>query len=158
MGDTISFPAPPDESARAATQLTPLQMVEYLRRVEIFSQADVDQLFRLASLAKLVQFRAGETLFGEDAIVDALFMVLGGKIELKAEGLRFREIAGPGQAFSLYSFLAREPNNYQARALENTLVLTIAAEDFYNLLSQDAEFAVSVFKYFAQKLNWRPRS
>ena len=158
MGDIISFPLPPDESAAPDVQLTPAQMAEYLRDAEIFSQAHVEQLFRLASLARIVQFQAGQTIFETDSITDALFVVVGGLVELTSDEHDFREIVGPGKAFSLYSFLAREPNNYVARALDNTLALTVSSEDFYNLLSQNSEFAVSVFKYFARKLNLRPSS
>ena len=158
MGDIISFPLPPDESTAAKVQLTTAQMAEYLREAEVFSQAHVEQLFRLASLARIVQFRAGETIFENDAITDALFVVVGGKVELTSEEHHFRETVEPGKAFSLYSFLAREPNDYAARAVENTLALTISTEDFYNLLSQNPEFAVSVFKHFARKLRLRPRS
>ncbi len=158
MGDIISFPLPPDESTTPDVQLTPAQMAEYLRDAEIFSLAHVEQLFRLASLSRVVQFQAGQIIFEKDAITDALFVVVGGKVELTSEEHNFREIVGPGKAFSLYSFLAREPNDYAARALDNTLTLTISTEDFYNLLSQNPEFAVSVFKYFARKLNLRPRS
>jgi CRP-like cAMP-binding protein len=158
MGDIISFPLPPDESAAPDVQLTPAQIAEYLRDAEIFSEAHVEQLFRLASLARVVQFPAGQTIFEEDSITDALFVVVGGKVELTSDEHNFREIIGPRKAFSLYSFLVREPNDYGARALANTLALTISTEDFYNLLSQNPELAVSVFKYFARKLNLRPRS
>jgi len=157
MGDQIPFPLPPEKAAAAPARLTALEKAEFLRNVDIFSQLNVEELFRLASIAQEVQFPAGEIIFREDDIVDALFVVVRGKVELVSKEYGFQSLAGPREAFGIYSMLAREPNYLAAQALEDTWALSIAAEDFYNLLSHNMEIVVSIFKHFARKLRLSPR-
>lgn len=157
MGDQLPYPLPPEEPVQTAPRLGTHQKAEFLRSVEIFSQATVEELFRLASIAHEVPFRAGDLIFGEDDIVDMLLLVITGKVELASTEYGFQGTAGPGEAFGIYSLLAREPNDVAARALVDTFALSIGAEDFYNLLSHNMEIVVSIFKYFARKLRLSPR-
>lgn len=133
--------------------LTTLQKAELLRGLEVFSQATVEELYQLGSIAREVGFPADGTVFRENDGGDAFYIVVRGQIELTCQESGGREVLGPGQAVGLYSVLTREPRCATAKALEDTVGICIGAEDFYNLLSNNTEIVTSTFKYFVQKLD-----
>ncbi len=137
--------------------LTNLQRADFIRRVDIFSQATVEELFRLAAIAQEVRLAAKEIVFREGDVGDALYIDVSGRVELCCQEKGVTEIVGPGQAFGLYSVLTREPRFATAKALEETLVLRIGGEDLYTLLSNHMEILVSIFKYFVKTLGFNPR-
>ena len=53
--------------------------------------------------------------------------------------------------------LTREPRYATAKALEDTFAISIGAEDLYNVLSNNMEIVVSIFKLFVNKLGMGPK-
>ena len=131
---------------------TTLEKVEHLRSVDLFSQASVEELCRLATLAREVGFPAQWVIFQEPDIADAFYIVDRGQVECVSKGGEDREVIGPGEAFGLYSALTRESRGARATALEKTVAISIASEDLFNVLSNNMEIVVSMFKYFVKKL------
>jgi CRP/FNR family cyclic AMP-dependent transcriptional regulator len=136
----------------AALGLTTLRKADLLRGVEVFSQATVDELYRLAGLARVVEFAPGAVIFGENDIGDTFYVLVEGSAELTSETKKARQAVGPGEAVGLYSVLAREPRCATATVLEPTTALAITGEDLYTLLSNNMEIIVSMFKHFITKL------
>ncbi len=151
----FSVPAGPEGSRN---QLTSLQKAELIRGVGIFSHAVVEELFRLASIAREVQFAAGEIVARENDIIDALYVVIVGSVEMASANDTFRQIVGPRETLGLHSVLTREPLEFTATALKETVALSIGAEDLYNLLSNDPEIMVSIFRHFTEKSGLARRS
>jgi CRP-like cAMP-binding protein len=153
--ETIHIPSTPGESP-VHPRLTTLGKAEIIRALGLFSQASVEQLYRLASIAQEADFAPGQTIFQEEDIGDAFYVLVEGKVEHTSEKRNIKEILGPGDTVGLYSVLTREPRYATARALEDTFAISIGAEDLYNLLSNNMEIVVSVFKYFITKLGMGP--
>lgn len=139
------------QNSHHPAQLTNLQKAELIREVDLFSSATVEELFRLATIAREVQFSAEEIVARENDIVSALYLVVQGSVELTSAGDAFRKVVGAREGFGFHSVLTREPLAFTARALEDTLAVSIGAEDLYNLLSNDTEIIASIFKSFAAK-------
>lgn len=136
----------------ASSRLTALQKADFLRRVEILSRATVEELLRLAAVAKEARFPAGEVIFQNGDIGDALYIVVEGRVELTRDGGRIVEIVGPGQALGTYSVLTREPRYFTAKAVEDTFTIVIAADDFYDLFSHNTEMLESIFRWLVGKI------
>jgi CRP-like cAMP-binding protein len=141
----------------AQPRLTTLGKAELIRALDLFSQASVEQLYRLATIAQEADFAAGQTIFREEAISDAFHLLVQGKVEQASEKRNIWEVLGPGEAVGLYSVLTREPSYATAIALEDTFAISIGAEDLYNLLSNNMEIVVSIFKHFVKKLGMGPK-
>ena len=82
-------------------------------------------------------------------IADALYIIVEGKVELT--GSTFKDVLGPHDAVGLYAVLADEPRYASARILEDTFAFKIGAQDFYDLLSHNAEI-VSVLVHLRHLL------
>jgi CRP-like cAMP-binding protein len=142
----------PEGRGATRTRLTTLQRAELLQRVEIFSEALVEDLYRMASLAHEVEFAAGQVIFEKDDVGESFYVIIAGRA-VCGRGEGQPEIAaGPGQAVGLYSVLTREPRPSAARAVEDTLALAVGAEDFYNLISCNTETVVGLMRYFLKKM------
>jgi CRP-like cAMP-binding protein len=152
MGDELSYPPLIPDRTSAKARLTTLKKAEFLRGLDVFSEAGVEELFCLASVAEESDFAPGQILFREDDIADAFHILVQGKVELSSEKRNVREVLGPGESAGLYSVLRRELHCATARALEETSTLVIGAEDLYNVLSNNMEIVTSLFRHFLNKL------
>ena len=152
MGDQPLYSPLSFDEATNKGVLTTLQKAELVRGVEVFSQATVEELYRLGAIAREVGFPADGVIFRENDASDAFYIVVRGQVELTCQESAGREVFGPGEAVGLYSVLMRETRCATAKALEDTVGICIGAEDFYNVLSNNMEMVTSIFKYFVQKL------
>lgn len=156
MADESSFLPLGTAGRHGALGLTTLRKADLLRGVEVFSLATVDELYRLAGLARVVEFAPAAVIFGENDISDSFYVLAEGSVELTYESRKGRHQMGPGEAVGLYSVLTREPRGSTATVLEPTTALAVSAEDLYTFLSNNMEIVVSMFKYFVRKLNLGP--
>jgi CRP-like cAMP-binding protein len=151
MGDDLTYmPATRDRAPRA--RLTTLQKAELLQKLELLSEASVEDLYRLAAIAQEVEFAAGQTIYHQDDFGDAFYLIVQGRMECSSESDSQRVHLGEGAAAGLASVLTREHRKMSVRTLEDTFALAIGAEDFYNLLSCNSEITVSLIKYFVKKV------
>lgn len=157
MGDELTYiPAVPGKSASAGS-LTTLQKAELIRGLEVFSDATVEDLYRLATIAQEVAFSSQQILFHEKDISDAFYLVVQGKVECVSESRSLSLSVEKGEAAGLYSVLTREPRYMTAKAVADTYALAIGAEDLYSLLSNNTEIIASIFKHFVKKLGVAPQ-
>ena len=149
MDDLSLFAPLMQEKLSPEARLTALQKAEYVRGIGIFSEVPVEPLFQVASAAREVEFARGEIIFHEGEPADAFYVIVDGEVELRSADEV--QMVGSGRSFGLYAVLAREPRRVSAKTLQATLVITIGAEDLYNLLSDNTEIVAGVLRYFAQK-------
>ena len=85
MSDEASyFPSIPERTS-ARARLTTLQKAELLRGLDIFSEASVEELYQLASIAKELDLAPRQILLREDDIADAFHILVQGKVELASD-------------------------------------------------------------------------
>ena len=149
MSEQVPF-QPLLSTPSSEVRYTALQRAEILRNVEIFSRATVEELFLLAAISSEIQLKAGQEIFREGEIADALYIIIEGKVELA--GSTFKEVLGPHDAVGLYAVLADEARYASAKILEDTYALRIGAQDFYDLLSHNTEIVQSLFKLLTARL------
>ena len=153
MSDQIPYSPPPPTEFPAASELTTLQKADLIRGVGFFSELRVDELYRLAAIAKVVGFPADAVIVRQNDAAAAFYIVVRGEVGLTRQGSDDREVVGPEQAVGLHSVLTQEPCPARATALENTVTIAIGAEDFFNLLSNNTEIVAGIFRQFMKKLN-----
>lgn len=158
MGAQKPLPRIAADSIAARPTFTALEKAELLRSVDLFSQTSVEELYRLASIAREVGFPAQWVIFQETEIADAFYILVHGQVECLSKPGDLREVVGPGEVFGLYSALTRESRNATATALEKSVAISVGAEDLFSVLSNNMEIVVSMFKHFVKKLGAGPRA
>jgi CBS domain-containing protein len=111
-------------------------IAEFLRGRDPFSGLDDEQLERLAARAEVEFFPAGTTIVPQGEQPQGRIRVIRrGAVELLDHG-RVMDLLGEGEMFGHPSALSGEPTRYEARAKEDTLTYSLAADDVIPLLAR----------------------
>ena len=124
--------------------LTAIEKVIFLKSVDIFSHATIEELGRVAALTEEVHFEPGETIYREGEPTDAIYLILKGRVAVEGNGRLVREI-GEKQAFGTVAALDRNPAVHTVKASDSVHALKLNAQDFDDILSLDFELVRAVF-------------
>ena len=125
--------------------LTAIEKVIFLKSVDIFSRATIEELGRVAVLTEEVHFEPGETIFREGEPVDAIYLILTGRVAVEGNGQVVREV-GEKQAFGTVAALDRNPAIHTVKAIDAVYALKLNAQDFDDILSLDFELVRAIFR------------
>jgi CRP-like cAMP-binding protein len=125
--------------------LTVIEKIIFLKSVDIFEHATVEQLGRIAGLTEEVHFEPGETIFEEGQPGDALYLLLSGRVLLERNGNAFREMKEK-EAFGTLEVLDFHPRAVTAKAVDQVRALKLNGQEFHDLLSLDIEMVEAVFR------------
>ena len=124
-------------------KLATIEKVIFLKSVDIFSHASIEELGRIAALTDEVRFEPGETIYREGEPTDAIYLVLKGRVAVEGNGRVVREVTDK-QAFGTVAALDRNPAVHTLKALDAVHALKLSAQDFDDILSVDFECVRSV--------------
>ena len=126
-------------------RLATIEKVIFLKSVDIFSHATVEELGRVAALTEEVHFEPGETIFRQGEPTDAIYLILAGRVTIESNGRIVREITDR-QAFGTVAALDRNPAVHTLKAVDAVHALKLYAQDFDDILSVDFECVRSVLR------------
>lgn len=133
-------------------QVATIEKVFLLQNCELFSDAMAEQLLALANIAKEEEHAKGDVIFSTGESSNAFYFVVRGSVSLKGGMKNIEEEASEHQTFGVLSVLSGGPRSYSATAEEQTLLLRIDAEDFYDYLSDEIEVARGILHFLARQL------
>ena len=125
--------------------LTIIEKVIFLKSVDIFEHATIEQLGRIAGLTEEVHFQPGETIFKEGDTGDAFFLLLSGRVLIESNGNKIRELQEK-EAFGTLEVLDFHPRAITAKALDQVRALKLNGQEFHDLLALDIEMVQAVFR------------
>jgi CRP-like cAMP-binding protein len=130
---------------RNMSNLSVVEKVISLEDVEIFSELTPDQLARVAAVAKEVRFAPGEFVLDGTKRIEALYVIVDGAVEVRHGDEKLLSL-GPGHVLGMWAiFQDPDPAWVTAKALEDTRVLRIHREEFYELLADYSEITSAIF-------------
>jgi CRP-like cAMP-binding protein len=130
-------------------RLATIEKVIFLKSVDIFSHATVEELGRVATLTEEVHFEPEETIFREGEPTDAIYLILAGRVSIESNGQIIRQVTEK-QAFGTVAALDRNPAVHTVKAMDPVYALKLNAQDFDDLLSVDFELVRVVFRALCQ--------
>jgi CRP-like cAMP-binding protein len=125
--------------------LTTIEKIIFLKSVDIFEHATIEQLGRIAGLTEEARFESGQTIFKEGEPGDALYLVLSGRVLIERNGVKIREIE-ERDAFGTLEVLDFHPRAATAKAAGQVRALKLDGRQFHDLLALDIEMVESVFR------------
>lgn len=131
--------------------LTPVERVLILKGADLLKGVGPRHLLRLADAAREIEISKGETLYEEDDPADALYMVVEGRVRLKAGGRTTSEV-GPGEAFGTWALVDDSRRGHRAECVEDGLALALLREDFYDRASGDLTLLQEIVRVLAKRL------
>ena len=125
--------------------LSTIEKLIFLKSVDIFEHATVEQLGRIAGLTEEVHFAPGETIYQEGELGDAFYLLLGGRVFLHREGNTLVEL-GEKETFGSLDVLDFNPRAVTAKAVDHVRALKLNGQELHDLLALDIEMVEAVLR------------
>jgi signal-transduction protein with cAMP-binding, CBS, and nucleotidyltransferase domain len=133
------------------TELNLVEKVIALEGVDLLAGLTAEQLAGIASIATEADFPPGRTILDAARPVDALYVIMDGSVELSRGGEAL-DVAGRNAVLGVWAlFDENDPLRLGAKAREDTRLLRIGRDDFYDLLADDSEITAAVFSALAAR-------
>lgn len=136
------------------TEVRPLSTIEkvlFLKSMDIFAHAAIEELGRIADLVDEARFGPGATIYREGDPVDAIYFILTGRAIVQDRGNATREVG----AKHVVGVLAALDLNGALRtviAQDAVHALKLNVQDFQEILASDFELVKAVFRVVADHI------
>ena len=127
--------------------LTVVERVLLLQDMDIMGFAQTEYLAQFAAICREIEVTAGMTLFREGEIGRILYLLIRGKVFLEKDGEEQCVVDRGG--LDIWSFFADSEQHYTARAVEESLLLTVSFEEIVDLLTAEPEFCWAITRQLA---------
>ena len=131
--------------------MTTLERAIRLQKVDLFTDLETDLLALVASIAEVVEIEKDNVLFEESRPLSALFVLLEGKIEMGRGGQTMFTV-GPDETIGNWALFDNQPSVVTATAVEDSRLLKIEREDFFDLLADHSEITRNLFQALFQRV------
>ena len=129
----------------------PMDMVFLLKAVPLFSDLSGEQLLPLTDIVQQVHVEQGDLVFAEGEPGDSLYVIVEGEVDVLNAGER-RASLRVKECFGEMALLDASPRSASCRARTNLELLSIARDDFQDLLDLHPALARGVIRVLTQRL------
>ena len=132
-------------------ELNIVEKVIALEGVELLRGLSPEQLARIGSIAREEKFPPEKVVLDPGKPADALYVIVDGAVELSRNSqvltvARQNEVLG---AWALFD--ESDPMPVSAKTIEDTRLLRIGRDDFYDLLSDNSEITSAIFSTLVKR-------
>jgi CRP-like cAMP-binding protein len=132
-------------------ELNIVEKVIALEGVELLASLSPEHLARIATIAQEEIFPSKRVILEPPMPAEALYVVLDGAVELSRNGeiltvARQNDVLG---AWALFD--DTDPISVTARTIEDTRLLRIARDDFFDLLSDNSEITSAILSTLVKR-------
>jgi CRP-like cAMP-binding protein len=139
------------ETGERSESMNTIERVILLQGVELFAGATTEQLSFIAAISRETRATTGTILYRQGDEPNGLYVVISGRVAV-TRGADVIETIGPNGSFGVWALFDDQPRLTDAAAVEDSNVLFVPREDFYDVLSDHVEITQSVFKHLVQRV------
>ena len=135
--------------------LSLMEVIIALRGIPLFAAVHGEGLRRLADAVHQRGLRGGEWVFTEGETGEELFFVHSGRIEIVQvvdDGENILEEVGPGEHFGEVALIDELPRAASARALEDSLLLSIGRGRMREVVHDHPDIAFAMMAALSRRL------
>lgn len=132
------------------SELNIVEKVIALEAVELLKNLSPDQLARIASIAEEVKHPPEKVILEPTQPLDSLYVVLDGAVELSRNGETLH-VARQNETLGAWALFDEDPMPVTAKTVEDTKLLQIGREDFFDLLSDNVEITAAIFSTLVKR-------
>ena len=126
--------------------------VDEIRDVPIFEGLQTDHLQTIAADAELVELEAGDVLFENDNTGEDFYIILRGKIQIRASDESYEKFFTHADVMGEVSFLNGARKNVTATATESSRMLFMRAEDFRRIMNENTALGYIVYQNLTEQV------
>ena len=131
-------------------ELNIVEKVIALEAVDLLRNLTPDQLSRIASIAREEKFAPGRVILEPGKALDALYVIVDGVVEISRGG-DVLHMASQNEVLGAWALFDPDPLPVTAKSAEQTRLLRIARDDFFDLLSDNMEITASIFSMLVRR-------
>jgi CRP-like cAMP-binding protein len=131
--------------------LTTIEKILFLKSVPLFANLSGEELRYVADIAEEIKIDKDTIIFNENEIGDTLYLIIKGKVKISKDGKEIT-VLGEKECFGEMAILDNEPRSATASVIEDSEVLVIEKDDFFDLLSEKFEIAQGVINVLCKRL------
>jgi CRP-like cAMP-binding protein len=121
--------------------LPSVELADRLRRIPLFDFTHVNELFRMARLGRQLRYDKGRTMFEPGEAGRSIQFLLDGRVSIDGQ----QSIGAPA-ALGFEELLEGTPMPALIVAEERSITLSLTADEFLALLSENVELAEGIFR------------
>jgi hypothetical protein len=122
-----------------------------LKGADLLRELGPRHLLELAEVAREVELTAGDSIFREDDIADALYIVVEGRVRLSTDERTTSEV-GPGESFGTWALVDDSARGQRAECTEDGMALALHRDAFYDVAAGDLALLQEVVRALARRL------
>jgi CRP/FNR family cyclic AMP-dependent transcriptional regulator len=130
---------------------TTLEKAVFLKSVSLFQNIPAERIADIAQVAVETRVPANTVLFREGDRGDSLYIVLDGCVLVHKEGRKLASLT-QGSCVGEMAVLDHEPRSADATVMEDSTLLRIDQEAFYEVLSQNQELMHGIIRLLTSRL------
>ena len=138
-----------------------MEDIKLLKQLPLFKDFKVTEVMNIAMVAEQECFYAGDLIFKEGGIGDALYVIKKGQVRVAKRDASGEEHAlahlKPGEYFGEISLVDKSPRSASVYADKDTELVKIKRADFRNLIAGNKEIERKFYKSFTEVLCERLR-
>lgn len=119
-----------------------------MRRLELFASLDDNQLYKVLTFAKSLEFDAGETVFKKGDPGETFYVIQTGRAKATVPGFlglsKTVGTMGPGEFFGELALILKQPRAATVVCAQKTVCFALARYDLEKLMSGSPDIAAAV--------------
>lgn len=131
-------------------------MIDFLRKVTLFSKLNDVQLASIANIGQRKSYRAGTVLFLEKEPGNIFYIVASGSIKIYITATNGEEkiltIFKSGESFGELSLFDGKPRSTSAASLEDSVLIAIGGTQFLQLCQSNFDITLCIMQELCQRL------
>ena len=138
------------------TMLSTVEKVIILKGVSIFSETPDNILAEVAHALEEVEVTDGESIFEKGDPGDSMYILVSGKVRVH-DGAHILNTLAEGDVFGEMALLDPEPRVASVTAEEDSVLLRLDQDVFYDLMTDRSEVARGIIQVLSHRLRERVR-
>jgi len=131
--------------------LTTVEKVLFLKSIDLFRAMPSEELAQIAEIAEEQAMMAGDPVFAEGDLGDALYLVIDGAVRVH-KGDKQLAMLGVRDVVGEMAVLDGEPRSASVTVVKDAVLLKIGRDDFRDILNERPEIAMGIIKVLSRRL------
>lgn len=131
--------------------ISTIEKVLFLKEVELFKSIPSEELYPIALIADVIEYRADIEILTEGDEGDAMYLIVDGEVKVHS-GQHTLTHLGPRECLGEMAILDAAPRSASVTALSDLTLLIIRREDFREILAEKPEISQGIIQVLTQRL------
>ena len=131
--------------------LSMFEKIIILKAIKLFAATSEEALTEVAAVLEEVEYQCGDLIFQKGAAGSSMYVIVSGQVRVHDQE-QMLAILGEHDVFGELAVLNSEPRSASVTVLEDTCLLRLEQESFYEIIEDRNEVARSIIQMLVQRL------